>query len=371
MIRLLLLSLGFCVSAHAQPADTSTVPAPSPEEAATRDSTASVENEADWLLLPFASYAPETKLSAGGVVGYYRPERAGGAASSVQATVTVTQKRQLIVQAAPELYLDGGQWRVQGALQAAHFPDAFYGVGGDAPARAEEEFTSRYVQLDGTAQQRVRPNLRAGPRLFVRAGSVTDPDSGGVVDRGRVPGADGGVTAGLGGSVFWDARNSRYYPITGSYAEVVATLHSAAWGSDYTFGRLKTDLRGYRPLGPGVLAGQVYTEAVAGTAPFQLLPLLGGSNRMRGYREGRLRDDVYWTTQVEYRFPLFWRFKATAFASVGEVGQRVGGSLANDVEAAVGLGGRLRLTDNGVHGRLDLAYSRTGIELYVSLGEAF
>jgi hemolysin activation/secretion protein len=120
-----------------------------------------------------------------------------------------------------------------------------------------------------------------------------------------------------------------------------------------------------------VLAGQVYTEAVIGEAPFQLLPLLGGSNRMRGYREGRLRDDVYWTVQVEYRFPLFWRFKGTAFASAGEVGPRIGAPLVNGVETAVGLGGRLRLTEDGVHGRLDLAYSRTGLELYISLGEAF
>jgi hypothetical protein len=343
---------------------------PEGEERAT-DSTAVDEQSADWLLLPFVSYAPETKLSGGGVVGYYRPERPGGAASSVQATVTVTQRRQLIAQAAPELYLNGGLWRVQGDLQAAHFPNSFYGVGGDTPASAEEGYTARYALVDLAAQRRLRPNLRVGPRLFARLGTVTEPDSGGLIDRGVVPGADGGLTAGLGGTVFWDARNSLYYPTTGSYAEIGATLHSAAWGSDYTFGRVKTDLRAYRSVGPGVLAGQVYTEAVVGTAPFQLLPLLGGSNRMRGYREGRLRDDVYWTVQAEYRVPLFWRLKGTTFASIGEVGPRIGPGLADDVEATVGLGGRFRFTEDGVHGRLDVAYSRTGIELYLSLGEAF
>ena len=371
MIPLFIISLGFGVFAQAQPSDTSAVPNRDHSSARAVDSTGASENNADWLLLPFASYAPETKLSGGLVVGYYRPERPDGAASSVQATVTITQKRQLIAGVAPELYLDGGRWRVQGTVQAAHFPDSFYGVGGDTPARAEEGYTSRYVLLDGTAQRRVGANLRAGPRLFMRAATVTDPDRGGLIDRKRVPGADGGITAGLGGSVFWDARNSLYDPTTGSYGEVVATLHSAAWGSDYTFGRLKTDLRGYHPVGPGVLAGQVYTEAVAGTAPFELLPLLGGSNRMRGYRKGRLRDNVYWATQVEYRLPLFWRFKGTAFAGWGEVGPRLGSPLVDDVEAAVGVGGRLRLTEDGVHGRLDLAYSRTGVELYVSLGEAF
>lgn len=335
------------------------------------DSTATNERSADWLLLPFASYAPNTKLSGGIVGGYYRPTRNGRPGSSIQSTITVTQRRQLIVEATPELYLRGGRWRVQGDLQAAHFPNSFYGIGGETPADAEEQYTARYVSADLTAQRRLRPNLRAGPRLFTRIGTVTEPDSGGLLAQGRVPGADGGFTAGLGGSVLWDARNSIYYPTSGTYAELVATLHSAAWGSDFTFGRLKTDLRGYRAVGPGVLAGQVYTDAVVGDAPFQLLPLLGGSSRMRGYREGRFRDDVYWTAQVAYRFPLFWRFKGTAFASVGDVGPRLGAPLVREVEAAVGLGGRLRFTDTGVHGRVDLAYSATGLELYLSLGEAF
>lgn len=59
------------------------------------------------------------------------------------------------------------------------------------------------------------------------------------------------------------------------------------------------------------------------------------------------------------------------FASVGEVGPRIGSALFNGIETAVGLGGRVRFTDDGVHRRLDVAYSRTGVELYMALGEAF
>ena len=330
------------------------------------------ERSADWLLLPYASYALDTKIAGGLVVGYYRPEQPEGAASNVQSTFTVTQRRQIIIEVAPELYLGDGLWRAQGVGQVSHYPNSYFGVGGDTPQSAEESYTARYVLLDLTAQRRLRPNLRVGPRLFVRGDAVRDPeDEAGDIAQGRVAGADGGLTAGLGLSFFWDARNSLYYPTGGTYAEIVTTLHSAAWGSDYTFGRVETDLRGYRSLGIGVLTGQIYTESVVGTAPFQLLPLLGGSSRMRGYREGRFRDNVYWTAQAEYRIPLFWRFKATAFASVGEVGPRVGPELVEEVEVAVGIGGRLRLTDDGVHGRLDLAWSPTGIAPTISLGEAF
>ncbi len=360
-LLLLLLAGGSPACLYAQSADTT--PPDSADTAAATD--------ADWLVLPFLSFAPTTGVSGGMVAGYYRPEVDNKAASSVQAAVTATQKRQLILEIVPDLYLNDGRDRIQGDLQAAHFPDLFYGIGGDTPDSAEESYTSRYLLADLVLQQRVRPKLRVGPRVLVRAETVTDPESGGVIARNRVPGADGGVTAGIGATAFWDARDNRRYPTDGTYVDVEATLHSAAWGSDYTFGRTTTDLRGYRSLGPGVIAGQAYTEAVIGEAPFQLLPLLGGKNRMRGYREGRLRDNVYWTVQAAYRVPLFWRFKATAFASVGEVGPRVGAPLGTSVEAAAGLGGRLRFTDGGVHGRVDLAYSPTGIELYLGLGEAF
>lgn len=335
------------------------------------DTSEAETGQADWLLLPYASYAPDTKIATGLVVGYYLPERPGGTASSVQTTITVTQRRQLIAEVSPELYVSGGQWRILGEGKVSHFPNSFYGIGGGTPADAEESYTARYGSIDLSAQRRIRNNLRVGPRLFVRHGRVRDPEEGGLIAQAQVPGADGGTTVGLGLSAFWDARNSLYYPTTGSYAEVVVTGYAPAWGSDYTFRQLTTDVRGYRTVGPGVLAGQVYTESVAGTAPFQLLPLLGGASRLRGYREGRYRDDVYWTTQLEYRFPLFWRLKGTAFASIGEVGPRVDRVLGEHVEAAVGLGGRLRFTEDGVHGRLDIAYSATGLELYISLGEAF
>jgi len=357
------LLLAFPIT-QSQPADTTT--SPQPDTSVTKD-----QREASWLLLPFASYAPKTKISAGGVAGYYLPAGPNRSSSSVQATFTVTQRRQLTIQVTPEVYLNDDKWRVQGILEASHFPDAFFGIGGDTPVSQKEEYTARYLQLDARGQRRVRSNLRVGPRLFARSGTVRPDSSAGAIADGTVPGADGGQTIGVGGSVFWDARDNRYYPTTGTYAEAVATLFSAAWGSDYTYGRLTTDLRGYRSLGPGVLAGQIYTEAVVGKAPFQLLPLLGGSNHMRGYRGGRYRDKVYWTVQTEYRFPIFWRFKGTAFASVGEVGPRLGTPLVNNVEAAVGLGGRLQFTDDGVHGRLDVAYGRTGLEFYISLGEAF
>lgn len=325
----------------------------------------------DWLVLPFLSYAPSTQLAGGVVAGMYLPPPPDGRPSSVEVTLKATQRRQFTVQVEPELYPAGGRWRVNGELLLSKYPNVFYGIGGDTPASAEEAYTARYGSVDASAERRARPNLRVGPRLFARYGVISDVDTGGLIDQGRVPGFEGGFEAGLGLSTVWDDRNSIYYPTEGSYAEAIVTWYSDAWESDHTFGHLIADLRGYRSIGFGSIAAQVYGEAVVGTAPFQLLPMLGGADRMRGYREGRFRDDLYWTLQMEYRFPLFWRLKGVVFGAAGEVGPRIGSDIFRGIETALGAGGRFRLTDGGVHGRLDLAYSKSGVELYLALGEAF
>lgn len=365
-MRLILLSLllgGGIAAAQAQPPDSSTgVPT---------DTSDTVSAEANWLLLPYASYTPATKIAAGAAAGYYLPDTPHQRPSSVEFTLTVTQRRQITVELAPELYLNDGQWRVQGTLRGSKYPNSFHGIGGDTPAAAEESYTNRYGLLDLTVQRRLLPNLRIGPRVFVRVGDITDSEANGLIERDQVAGANGGTTTGVGIATLWDGRDNRYYPTSGTYAEVVGTWYSTAWASDHTYAHLKTDLRAYRPLGIGVIAAQAYTEAIAGRAPFSLLPLLGGSSRMRGYRTGRFRDDKLWSLQAEYRVPLFWRFKGTVFASVGEVASHFDSALFEEIEAAIGAGGRFRLTDSGIHGRLDVAYGRTGFEFYMSLGEAF
>ena len=340
--------------------------------AATADSMAAHDaGESRWLLLPFAAYAPETKLSGGIVAGWYESPQGGRAPSNVQGGVTVTQRRQLILQIAPEWYVRNHRWRLNGTLLVSRFPDAFFGIGGDTPADAEEAFTTRRIQWDAAAQRAMGPDWRLGGRLVGHLSRVSDADAGGQIATGAVPGAGGTTVLGVGPALFADTRDDLYFPTHGTFVDLAVLGHSALWGSDATFVRLLSDLRGYRSLGATVFAGNLYSEAVTGTVPFEVLPQLGGSTYMRGYRQGRYRDRVYWTAQAEARLPLFWRFRMAAFANVGEVGPRLGGDLLDAVQAAAGLGGRFRLTDNGVYARADLAYGASGFQLYLSLGEAF
>ncbi len=75
--------------------------------------------------------------------------------------------------------------------------------------------------------------------------------------------------------------------------------------------------------------------------------------------------------QAEYRFPLVWRLRGVAFGGVGEVAARPTALASRTLRAAAGGGVRLRLTDDGVHLRADVASRGGEPDLYLIVLEAF
>lgn len=337
-----------------------------------RADSSQVDVSGSVLVLPNLFYTPETKIAGGLVLGYYRALDPGSPPSSVHLAAIYTQRRQFYVQLQPEAYWRRGQWWLNAELWLSQYPDAFYGIGPTATAADEEEFTGRIGYLDGRLQRQVRAGWRMGPRLLIRTETVTDVAAGGRLDRLRIVGRTGATTLGGGVGSTWDRRDNLYFPREGYMVDTYALLHAVWAEARHTFARGVIDARRYLAVAPGqVLAVQAYAEALLGTAPFQLLPLLGGADRMRGYREGRYRDNVFVAVQGAYRVNLPWRFKGALFANVGQVAPRLNALGPQAARAAVGAGLRVRLTDDGVHGRLDYAVGADGGALYITLLEAF
>jgi hypothetical protein len=227
--------------------------------------------------------------------------------------------------------------------QARYGPDVRYGLGvttrstrlgPGATEAGEEDFTSRYVDAVLQAEQRVAPGLRIGLRGRVREEAITEVEADGRLSGAAVPGAEGGTTLGLGLVVTRDTRDRLFYPHQGTYVTASVVPHSGALGSDFVFTRAVVDARYYVPVGNHVIGLQGYGKVVSGTAPFTILPRLGGPRQLCGYREGRFRDDVFAAVQGEWRFPLWGRSNGAVFAGTGAVAPRL--------EAVPGEGGRRR-----------------------------
>ena len=332
----------------------------------------SAEAEASWFILPNVYYTPETSVAGGVAGGYFFRMAPGSRPSSVQGAVTVTARRQLLLSLRPEVFTARDRWHAAGEVFVQDYPDVFYGIGEGTPDALEEEFTARRINVLAMVERTMWRHLRLGLRYRFRVEQIADVAEDGLLATAEIPGRDESWLSGAGVTAVWDARDNLFYPRGGSYVEAYAIGHAAALGSTFGFGRFVIDARRYVPLvGRHLLALQGYGEAVAGTAPFTALPILGGTELMRGYREGRFRDDVLALVQSEYRFPIWWRIRGALFASVGDVASRVDAFQTSEVEVAAGAGLRIRISPEDLNIRIDYAIGREGGALYFTLQEAF
>jgi hypothetical protein len=315
---------------------------------------------------------PETRLGFAAASGVHL--RLGGArrASSLFAVGAYTLEHQYSADLAADLTLPSGTL-LSGRLRAVHFPDSFYGVGPRSPSSAREPYTRRWLQgmiaaeLTGGAGA-----LRAGPRIDLRAEENTHLQPGGALASGAVEGATGFSAVGLGGSAAWDTRDVPLFPTRGALVELWVLHYPGALGRHREFSVTSLEGRAFHPaFGRTTLAAAAYVEQALGHVPFTLLPKLGSTSYLRGWREGRFRDDLAVASQVELRIPLPDRFAGVVFASAGEVAPALGAVRLDTLRFAGGAGLRFRLTPEGTNLRLDVAESAAGPEVYLLLLEAF
>jgi hypothetical protein len=352
--------------ALASRADTTAVPDTS-RTASLPDS----DSQTSWYAIPAVYYTPETSLGLGAAGGFFLTPGASWP-SSIQGDFSATLRGQYALNLRPEFYRHGGRQRLFADLSATEFPDSFYGIGADAPDAAEENVTTRFFDAQMQVEQYVASGWRVGVRARIRHEAVTEIEDGGLLDGHRIPGADGSTVLGIGPLLTRDTRDRPFYPERGTFATAYVVVHPEWLGRASGFSRFVVDARHYLGLRTDqVIALQAYGEAVVGTAPFTLLPRLGGPLRMRGYLNGRFRDDVYGTVQGEWRFGVGGRFQGALFAATGTVAERLADLGRDGLEIAGGVGVRYRLGEAGVHIRLDYARSLDGGGLYITAQDPF
>jgi len=102
------------------------------------------------------------------------------------------------------------------------------------------------------------------------------------------------------------------------------------------------------------------------------MPELASSNALRGYLRGRFRDKQALSFELEYRFPIVWRFGGAAFAGVGQVAPELTDMRFDRFHVAGGAGIRFALVpEERINLRLDVAAAPDGVHPYFAPGEAY
>ena len=328
------------------------------------------------MITPVIYYTPETRL-AFGIVGihYFRLGRPAPPSrlSHYRFNFVRTQNKQSIAQIDYELYLSSGKFLFDGMAKYWLFPDRFYGIGNRNSDGGREEFTSSNWRLQLNLQRRRGKNFFAGLHLETFFMSMRKTENGGALAAGSVTGSNGGVLSGLGVFAKWDSRDNTFSAASGTYCALFLNFFTPALASDFTFTQMILDARKYFPLGANqVLAVQGVFESVWGECPFQTLPMFGGLNLLRGFYEGRYRDQNMLAVQAEYRRPLWGRFGFCGFAGAAQVQDKISRLALREFHVAWGIGLRYKFNRReNLNIRLDAGFAGSSPAFYLTFAEAF
>ena len=328
------------------------------------------------VALPLVFLTPETSWGFG-AAGVYTFRFSGASPDSrpsqLQLGGAYTLENQLLLYLPFQFFAKAEALNVYGELGYYRYTYFYYGIGNRFEDYEGELFDLTYPRLRLNAAYRALGQWYTGLRYWMDDTEVSELAAGGLLAENRPTGTEGGTISALGPLLLLDQRDNVFYPSEGNYLEL-GLLHSRAWlGSDFNFTKFTLDARRYWSKGDyKVFALNLYLELNSGRPPFPLLALMGGTRLMRGYYQGRFRGRQMGIVQGEYRFLLFWRFRATVFGGLGNVADEPSDFRLDNTRYTAGLGLRfLLLKAEKAHLRLDYGFGKNTSGFYITVGEAF
>lgn len=278
------------------------------------------------LVLPALGYTPETKF-AYGLQAYYAfyldKENALTRPSDISTQVIFGGNKYKNIKLKSDLWTKANNMHYFADIKIRNFFVRFYGIGNNTVAAdkdilKEEKFTSLAY-----AEKRISTHWYVGARLGYEQYAYHDTLAGGIYDRENFDIWTKGKMFFVGLQQSLDNRDNIFSTTKGYYFNTSLALAPHLFGDeDFTGAILKADYRHFFPLGSHLLLGinaisQNYFSKQA--VPFYVMPQLGSDEMMRGYFQGRFRDDHYSALQTELRYRFIPRLSLALFGGFGEV----------------------------------------------------
>ena len=329
--------------------------------------------------VPIVSYSTETK-SVFGLAKFNTVDLVKGDTLSTESSfselISFSTTGQFKVVLASNIYLNKNKLNLKGAVAYIEFPEYILGVGNEVYRDSVEQIKSNRFPFSNAFLVAINKanTFYVGVLQEYKNYLKVEQDSNGFLVRNQYPGYQGGISSGAGIGLIYDARDNRYYPQTGMYLASNARFYGSYLGSDFNYNSYIFDVRKYfNPWKNHVIAGQFYAEVNDGSVPFFSLGMIGGTNRMRGYYLGAIRDKVVMDAQIEYRLHIWSIFGVAAFISAGRVAPDVKSMNIDGLWYGGGFGFRICVdSESKVNLRLDFGFGQEGSSAFIfGFSEAF
>jgi hypothetical protein len=260
--------------------------------------------------------------------------------------------------------------------------DNYWGTGYEAGREVEEdedvtEFERDVFEMPVIVGFRLVESMYLGVNFDLISMKVDERSPTQEEDEHYLTYGDEILNVGLGLKFLWDTRDDTVNAYSGRFFSMEGTFYRDGLGSDQEFERYALDYRQYHQIKrPGrTIAWQVAGSRAYGDVPWVRMSTIGSSRDLRGYTQGRFRDNAVAWAQVEYRHmtnkKLFklGRQGFAVWAGIGFIGEDFGDFGSHELPNA-GIGYRLEIQPRR-NLRLDLGVGYDEIGLYFNFAEAF
>lgn len=332
-----------------------------------------------FFILPLLYYTPDTRWAAGAAGVYYFKLGARDSTehetrvSNAQFLVDYTQNKQMDVWGQWNVFTRNENYLLKGELRFRNFPDRFYGIGNSTLKSNEEKYEYNLISFKTLFLKKLFPAVFVGVDYHFEKEYGFKYTPGGYLYSGAVPGYTGGVQSAIGIVGIFDSRDNMINTYKGSLLEISSYFYSHIFGSTFNFTYVNGLYHKFWQLKPKhIIALQVKARYGFGQVPFLDMSAVGNDDLLRGYPKNRFRDVNFMGAQLEYRFPLFWRFGMVAFAGAGDVFKDHKDLSTEALKYSVGAGLRFAVNPaERLNIRIDYGYGKEGGYFYFVVAESF
>lgn len=345
-----------------------------------KDST-SYQNK--MVLAPVAIYEPSTSLGLGlGIKYLFKPGQAGPTTrtSNIPASIIYTLNNQFIVASGYTVFFNEETYLLKGNAEYAKFPLNYYGIGNLSTEDDTREISYSRFLLEPLLLRQVAKSFFVGGGLrYNTFRGVELYEAENDLPAGTSLQEELGSTSmGLELAATLDSRDNVLNATEGIFAELTHGFYDDILGGTHEFMLTRFNFRGYFKLWdtrPDVLAIELDTRRAWGGAPPLDLPTLGGEELLRGFQEGRFRDNSSFFTQVEYRWQAMELIGFTFFGGLGDVASTFSDLRIDQLKYSVGAGLRLKIVPSeNLNVRFDYALGLGPFKdqnFYLGIAESF
>jgi hemolysin activation/secretion protein len=339
-----------------------------------------VERKKGLFIVPLIYYTPDTRGAIGAAGVYYfnlgkddedalRPTRL----SYAKLLADYTQNRQLDIWTSWSVFTNKEKYLFKGELRYRNFPDRYYSIGNNTSLDQEEYYAYDLFHFKILAMRKLGKRFFAGLDYQLSYEYNFRHEPGAELIQGNITGWNGGTGSGVGMVASYDSRDNVVSTYKGMILESSVYFFGNAIGSDFSYTNLNLQFAKFWEVKKDhVIAVNAVSNFNFGGVPFLDMAKVGGDDILRGYAKNRFRDHHFTGVQIEYRFPVWWRFGMVVFGGVGDVYSNPSDITFQNLKYSVGAGIRFSVNRRErLSFRFDYGFGNRSSAFYIMVAEAF